>query len=172
MATPMKIVTGMVDAEAGVGGVPDKEEGNSTGSIIVKIIEPQNVEDKLFTIEFADKDRYSVFDSTGVNDSFVSKDTVFVNLMKQNIKESSIVVKDAGGNVIDKSKYLVKAAEGKIRANKPNDLPAGESFKVTYRFYPVFNSVLIDSSDANPVFDGMRLFVQNDELDLSQKRSG
>ncbi len=172
MATPMKTVPGMVDAEAGVGGVPDLDAGNSTGSLIVKIIEPMDVQNKLYTIEFADKDRYSVFDSTGNKDSFISKDTVFVNLMKQNIKESSIVVKDAGGNVIKKSKYIVKAADGKIRGNKPNDLPAGEAFNIEYRFYPVSNSVLIDSSDANPVFDGMRLFVQNDKLDLSQKRTG
>ncbi len=171
MATPMKIVPGMMDAEAGVGGIPDIDAGNSTGSLILKIIEPQDVKNKLFTIEFADVDRYSVFDSTGINDSFVSKDTVFVNFAKQNIKESSIVVKDAGGNIIDKSKYIVKAADGKIRGNKPNDLPAGEAFTAHYTFYPVFNSVLIDSSDANPVFDGMRLFVQTDELDLNQERS-
>ncbi len=76
---------------------------------------------------------------------FISKDTVFVDLSKQNIKESSIVVKDAGGNIIDNSKYLVKADQGKIRGNNSGDLPIGEAFTVEYRFYPVYNSILVDS---------------------------
>jgi hypothetical protein len=171
MAVPMGDVAGITDPEAGVGGKPDQVVGNSTGNLVIKIIEPQSVQNKIYTIEFADIDRYSLFDSTGVNDAFISKDTVFVNLLKQNIKESSFVLKDAGGNVISKTKYQIKAAEGKIRGNHPGDLAAGESFSVNYQYYPVYNSTLIDSSDANPVFDGMRLFVNNHPLNLNNSRS-
>ncbi|MDA3860836.1 MAG: hypothetical protein PF445_06390 [Melioribacteraceae bacterium] len=171
MAVPMGNVSGFVDAEAGVGGIPDQLIGNSTGDMVIKIMQPQDVDDKLYSIEFSDADRYSVFDSTGFKDGFTSKDTVFVDLVKQNIKESSFVLTDAGGNVIDKSKYIIKADEGKIRGNNPDDLPAGEAFTAEYRFFPVFNSTKIDSSDANPVFDGMRLFVKNHNLNLSQKKS-
>lgn len=171
MAIPMGDVLGITDAEAGVGGIPDQIIGNSTGSLNVKVIEPQIVKDKLFTIEFADAGRYNVFDSTGTNDNFISKDTVFVDLSKQNIKESSFILKDAGGNIINKSKYVLKAADGKIRGNKPGDLASGEAFTTNYKFYPVYNSTLIDSSDANPVFDGMRLFVKTDPLNLSNKRT-
>ncbi len=170
-ATPIGNVAGFVDAEVGIDGKPEQVVGNSTGDVVLKIIEPQKVENKLFTIEFAEAARYSLFDSTGVNDSFVSKDTVFVELKRTNIKPSSVVLKDAGGNVIDKSKYLIKIAQGKIRGNKPGDLPLGETFDVFYRYYPISNSLLVDSSDANPVFDGMRLFVNSHKLDLSQKRS-
>ncbi|MBU0476051.1 MAG: hypothetical protein KKF62_18040 [Bacteroidetes bacterium] len=171
MAIPMGDVSGLTEAEAGVSGRPDQIKGNSTGDVILKIIEPQNVSNKFYTIEFADIDRYNVFDSTGVKDAFVSKDTVYVDLVKQNIKESSFVVTDAGGNIINKSKYLIKAQDGKIRGNKPGDLPTGEAFNANYTYFPVKNSTLIDSSDANPVFDGMRLFVSNQELNLSTKRS-
>lgn len=171
MAIPMGDVSGLTEAEAGVAGRPDQIKGNSTGDVILKIIEPQSVSNKLYTIEFADINRYSVYDSTGIKDAFTSKDTVYVDLVKQNIKESSFVVTDAGGNVIDKSKYLIKAQDGKIRGNKPGDLPIGEAFNADYKYFPVHNSTLIDSSDANPVFDGMRLFVSNQELNLSTKRS-
>jgi len=171
MTIPMGDVSGLSDAEAGVGGKPDQIEGNSTGDLLIKIIEPQSVKNKLYSIEFADINRYSLFDSTGVNDGFISKDTVFVDLLKKNIKESSFVLKDAGGNIINKSKYLIKSIDGKIRGNKHRDLPLGEVYTVSYRYYPVYNSTLIDSSDANPVFDGMRLFVNNHTLNLSTKRS-
>lgn len=171
MAVPMGEVSGFVDAEAGIDGIPDQLVGNSTGEVIVKIMEPQNVNNKLYTLEFADADRFSVFDSTGVKDEFTSKDTVFVDLDKQNIKESSFVVTDASGNIINPAKYIIKADEGKIRGNKNGDLPAGEKFSAEYKYFPVFNSTLIDSSDANPVFDGMRIFVNNHSLDLNVKRS-
>ena len=81
------------------------------------------------------------------------------------------MLKDAGGNVISKTKYQIKASEGKIRGNNPGDLATGESFTVNYQYYPVYNSTLIDSSDANPVFDGMRLFVNNHPLNLNNSRS-
>jgi hypothetical protein len=170
-AVPMGDVAGFVDAEAGIGGIPNQISGNSTGDVLIKIMEPQKVDNKLYSIEFSENDKYSVFDSTGIKDGFTSKDTVFVDLIKQNIRESSFVVTDAGGNVINPSNYILKADEGKIRGNNSGDLPVGEAFSAEYNYYPVFNSTLVNGSDANPVFDGMRLFVTNHKLDLSQTES-
>ena len=171
MAIPMGEVNGMTDAEAGVGGRPDQIAGDATGDIVIKIMEPLEVKDKLYSIYFEAPDRYNVFDSTGIIDSVISKDTVFVDLNKQNIEVTSFVLKDAGGNIISPSKYILKSNDGKIRGNHPGDLPSGEKFVASYRYYPVYHSTLIDSSDANPVFDGMRIFVKNDELNLNPERS-
>ncbi|MEN8191205.1 MAG: hypothetical protein ABFS12_00210 [Bacteroidota bacterium] len=170
IATPMKSTSGYSDAEAGTGGIPDQITGDATGSLVVKIVEPTKVQDRIFTIEFEEVDIYNVYDSTGVEESFVSKDTVFVNLSKENIKTSSVEVTDESGNVIDQSQYIIKEDQGKIRGNNSGDLTSNQKFNIKYNYYPVFNSTLIDSSDANPAFDGQRIFVQNHPLDLDESR--
>ncbi len=169
--TPGAPSTGFGEAEAGVGGRPDQIIGNSTGTMHITILDELAVKDKTFEIDFIDDVTYSVYDVTGVEDQFVGKDTVFTDLKMSNVKASTVVVTDEGGNVIDPSKYIINEGFGKIRGTKYGDIPEGEVFNVTYNYYPIAASSAIDSSDSNPVFDGMRLFVQNDPLDLSQEKS-
>lgn len=171
MVTPGGISAGMDDPEAGIGGKPLQVNGNSTGALNIVILDDLGVKDKIYKIEFTGDSTYTVFDSTGVVDQFTSKDTVFTDLKKTWVKASTVVVKDAAGNVIDPSKYLVNEKFGKIRGALSGDLPSGEIFDVTYNYYPIPESNSIDSSDANPVFDGQRLFVQNDPLDLDIENS-
>jgi len=43
---------------------------------------------------------------------------------------------------------------------------------VTYKYYPVYQSSYIKGEDANPSFDGMRVFLYNDTLGIDYKNSG
>ncbi|MCK5086765.1 MAG: hypothetical protein KAQ90_04545, partial [Melioribacteraceae bacterium] len=171
MITPGVLSQGLIDAEAGIGGTPNQVLGNSTGDINISIMDELAVEDKLYMIDFIEDDIYNVYDSTGTIDEFTSKDTVFVDLSKININASSAVVVDAGGSVVDPSKYIINEGFGKIRGAANGDLPLGEVFTITYNNFPVYKSALIDDEDANPVFDGQRLFVQNHALDLDVENS-
>lgn len=163
--------SGLVDASAGIDGTPELLNSNSTGKLAVKIYEENKVEDKLFFVKFSDEKTYSVYDSTGIKESFVSKDTVFVALSKQNIELKSVKVYDSGKNLVDPSKYIVKDLEGKIKGAYANALPKGEVYNVEYTYYPVKDSKLVNSEDYNPTFDGMRLFVKADQLDLDLENS-
>ncbi len=165
---------GIVDAQAGNFGKPVPAQGvNSTGEILVKVLDDLKVPDqKLYAIDFVDSATYSILDSSGVTDQIVSNDTVFVSLSKENIKEGTLEVRDAGGNLIPESRYFINYLQGRIRGNTAGDLPIGESFSVTYRYYPVFESKLLNFSDANPSFDGMRVYVQNDPQALDTTEIG
>ncbi len=171
-ATPGTIPAGMVNPEVGEGGTPEQLKGNSTGQIRVQILDKLKVPDKVYTVEFDSDTTYNVQDSTGVTETFYSKDTVFVELGHQNIITSSVVVKDAGGNTVDTSKYFVNSEFGKIRGLHKGDLPIGEEFTIYYRFYPVYESGLLNNEDANPTFSGMKIFVKNDPLNLDYNNSG
>ncbi len=170
--TPGPVSAGTVDAEAGIGGTPVQVAGNSTGDIKIKILDGLKVKNKIYSIEFNDENSYNVKDSTGVTETFTSKDTVFVDLGNKNIDTKSVVVKDAGGNVVDASKYFVNKLFGKIRGLHSGDLPKGEEFSISYKYYPVYESTLMNNEDANPAFDGMKVFVMNDPLDLDYENSG
>ena len=169
---PGGVSAGLDTATAGIGGKPLQVVGNSTGDLNIFILDDLAVKEKLYKIEFVGDSTYVVFDSTGVEDQFVSKDTVFTDLKKSSVVATTVIVTDVSGNVIDPSKYIINEGFGKIRGANPGDLPEGEVFDATYNYFPIPGSDAIDSSDANPVFDGQRLFVQNHLLDLDEGNSG
>ena len=50
-------------------------------------------------------------------------------------------------------------------------MKSGEKYKITYKFAPVVNSTLLKNEDANPVFDGVRLFIKDDALSINNSAS-
>ncbi len=168
---PGPVSVGIDDANAGIGGKPQIISGNSTGSINLKIMNDLAVEDKTYKIAFDTSNVYSVLDSTGVTYDFTSKGTVLVALRHQNIVTESVVVKDASNNVVPPSNYTVNTLRGQIAASSEGSLPEGNVYTITYRYYPVFESNLINNEDGNVVFDGVRVFVQEDVLGINQEES-
>ncbi|MBZ0200305.1 MAG: hypothetical protein K8H86_10585 [Ignavibacteriaceae bacterium] len=169
--TPNPLGSGIQNAEAGVGGIPQQLVGNSTGSVVVKVLDDLKVPKKDYKILFADPDTYSVLDSSGVEESFTSKDTVFVSLSKQFIDIPSFVMYDDGGNVVDTSKYILNDEAGRIRGANVGSLPAGNKYKVAFRYFPVYKSNYVHGEDGNDAFDGMRLFVSMDSLKINHEAS-
>ncbi len=171
-ATPGPLASGTKDAQAGTDGVPQEVVGNSTGEVKAEVLNNLTVGDKLYTIAFADTNMYSVLDSTGISESVISNDTVFVALSRGNIEASSFQLYDSGNNLVDASKYVLNSQFGRIRGASKNSLPVGEKYTAKYRYYPVYKSTNIHGEDANDSFDGIRLFVKNDELELDTTNSG
>jgi hypothetical protein len=173
-AVPMKKAQGLIDAKAGEGGTPMAfQDVTSTGDINIKILDELKVpSEKDFLIAFNSDSTYNVKDSTGVTETFTSKGEVFVALSKENIDTASTEVYDAGGNLVSKDKYEIKPGDGSIKGTSPNALPENEQFEIYYKYYPVFNSQLLDGEDGNPSFYGMRVLVQNEPLQLDEEEIG
>jgi len=158
---------------AGLAANVKREKGISTGKINLKVYDSKTVRDQSeFQVQFTDSLAYDVLNYTGVTDKFISKDTVFVNLSNKNIVLSSVIVKDASGNVVPQSKYSVSSLTGKIKGNAKNDLPTGQTFTISYQYYPVYQSKFVKGEDGNSSFDGLRIFVTKDTLGVDRKNSG
>ncbi len=76
------------------------------------------------------------------------------------------------GAIVDSSLYDVDFVKGRVRGTTPGSLPPGEEFEITYQYFPVFESSQRRGEDSNPVFDGIRIFVSDDELGIDSLRSG
>jgi hypothetical protein len=163
---------GLVSAQAGTLGKPNQVVGNSTGDVLLKILnDAAVVDDKIYSIDFASPTVYSIKDSTGFMDRFISNDTVFVTLKQSNLIAESAVVTDLNGSVIPADRYVIEPIDGKIKGASIGSLVKGEEYLVTYQYFPVFNSERIDNEDSNPVFDGIKVFVQNEPLELNVEDS-
>jgi len=169
--TPGPVSKGMTPADVGLAGTPTSINSDATGDIKIKVLENLAVNNKLYEIYFDDASTYSVLDSTGKEASFKSKDTVLVALPNKEIEEGSLQVYDASNILVDPSKYVINYHSGQIAGKKGGDFTSGEMYKASYRYFPVYQSKLLNNEDANPTFDGMRIFVMNDILNFDAENS-
>lgn len=178
MVVPGPPAAGFVAPELdnnGLGNLATREVGNATGDVRVRFLDGFEVVDgKEYEVVFQDIQvdsattaiGYFVIDLQPVTTTFVARDTLFANLAQQNLVAGSVTITDQSGSVVDPSGYEVDFREGRVRATAPGILPFGDEFNITFRFMPVANSRSINGEDNNPVFDGMRLFVVNQETAL------
>lgn len=169
--------SGFVDAEieGSLDNLAFQDVGNATGSVRVEFFDPFSVKDgKKYELTFADvqvapnttRIGYSVVDLRPLVKHFTARDTFFVNLLTRNIVPGSETVRDQSGNVVDASQYKLDHEDGRIRGSSPGSLAEGQQFEISFNFKPVANSTGTNGEDDNPVFDGMRVLVQDEESGL------
>ena len=169
--TPGPLGMGIKNSEVGTNGVPRLIAGNPTGSINVKVLDELSVMDKVYKISFNQETvdgslvtSYNVLDSTGIETTFTSKGKIFVTLPNKNIVEESIQVFDSENVQVSNDNFVVNAARGQIASVDDISLPEGNVYTVKYRYLPVYQSSLLNSEDGNDTFDGMRVFIEKDDL--------
>lgn len=169
--TPGPVSRGITPAEAGIDGSPTSINSDATGKITIKVMDNLAVDNKSYKINFDEAKVYNLLDSTGVETMIKSKDTILVSLPNNHIQIGSLELYDQAGNFVDPSHYIVNYNSGQIASKNTGDLVYGNSYKVYYRYYPVYKSSLLNNEDANPSFDGLRVFVKNDSLHFDAENS-
>jgi len=153
--------------------------GNATGRVEVQFIDPLLVGDnKQYELQFTpgskptDPPVYSIADLKPLTLSFTARDTVFADLPIEHLVPGTLTLRDAAGATIDPSRYEVNYVDGRIRGKTPGALRNGATYSATFQYYPVYNSTALNREDSNPVFDGVKVFVQSDQTALDADRSG
>jgi hypothetical protein len=161
---------------------------SATGDIYYNVLDGRKLTTHAYVVEFGDtRDSgkavaqttyYSVRDTTGVSESLILQDTSYVRLSHQNIITGTLTLRDAAGNTVQPSQYILDYSRGQIRARLAGGLPSS-SYTVSYQYYPVFRSPFIlgspfvnEAKDAD-IFDGVELSFKNDwEIGLIDSLSG
>jgi len=153
-----------------------QETGNATGKVWVEFLDPFQVKDnKKYQIVFEPVQLdsqttvtgYSVVDLEQRTTTFIARDTIFVDITRGiHIVKGSETVRDASGAVVDTSMYVMDYSGGRIKGALGGSLPNGETFTITYLIEPVAESTALGGEDSNPVFDGIKVFAQNEEVAL------
>lgn len=144
--------------------------GLSTGPVFVKVLDPRAVPDKAtYFVDFFTGDSglvYNSYPQQFFSESFTSRDTINVPLSKRNIAPDSIVVTDANGSVVASTRYAVNGPRGLIKGTSTGSLPKDAKFTIRYKYFVTYKSTFFNNEDDNPVFDGMKVYVQNRVLGL------
>lgn len=174
MVTPRPKPAGYVPAVVAEDGL-ERVAGHGTGDITLRLLDELAVRDNnQYSIRFDDTGgeiRYSVVNETPVTVEFGGSAGRYVSLGHSNIIRSSFEVVGATGNALEEGKhYVLNDSLGSI--NISQDAMSSGPFTATFKYMPIRESGRIASEEANPVFDGMHLFVENDPLRIDEESSG
>jgi hypothetical protein len=162
--------------EAGGANNISHVNGVATGPVKVNVIDPRMVEDdNTFEIQFMEEPiRYSVKDLKPVEEEFMARIDQFTQLSKRHIEPGTLTLTQAGGggSFTEGTDYELLTETGQLRPIPGGAMQDGVIYQATFQYYPVWESTLLDFEEANPVFDGMKLFVQDQPLELDEERMG
>lgn len=160
--------------------------GTGTGMIEVKIIDDLAVKDNAeYRLNFFDslktgntvaaKLNYSILKITPEIFETQLIDTNFVKIGVTNLASDSILSVThavSGQQYVKNVDYVVDTVRGLFRKTL-NGAMSGTSgpFRLTYRHYGQPRSTQLNAEEANPVFDGMKIFVKNEPLALDSAGS-
>jgi len=149
--------------------------GISNGSVKLKIVDDLKLLDNMkYTLLFKDTlnngskvKNYSLLKDAILTDQVEFYDTNFTKLNATNLDRSyKVVVADMSGAVYTTgSDYYVDYDKGMIRRTTSSKMPTTNKYKVSYRYFPIYQSVHLNDEDGNPVADGVQILVK-DQPDL------
>ena len=155
--------------------------GVATGPIQIKVLNEASLTKASYGISFGKAKvgadtvlAYNIRRNTIFVEQVTGNENLYVNLQYRNFVSTSLRVFDGNDTLsplVNSSAIIVDSAGGRIRANALGVLLKTKTYTIAYQYYPVVHSNVYASGDANPVFDGIRLYVTNDALSFDTLRS-
>ena len=148
--------------------------GVTTGDIFLDIIDPYSLEEgNEFEITFLESPtRYSIKDLKPVEDVISISLSQFRQLSKSNIDIGSISVRGEDGNLyaLEYDFQLIPDL-GKIKGISGGNLVDGETYLVSYLYYPIINSKAVNLEETNPIVDGVKIRAKDVTLSLNEQNT-
>ena len=152
------------------------DSGPGTGKIFVNAMDPSAIKpNNTYLIEFDVLNGKTVY---SVKDSLPRQDTVtfvagWAGLSRFPVDPQSVVITNLAGShqFVQEVDYTIEGESGLIQ--RINDaLQDGESYIITYQYFPLFQSQYLEGEPLNPFFDGLQVLVYDNPLALFPDSSG
>ncbi len=150
--------------------------GVGNGVVDFSILNDLLIEDNEYKLFFNDsltvsgnkiaKKNYSVLDSKVYTKKITFFGLKFADIGVKNISDDQYLqLMDENGNafslvnVNDTSDFVIDLQNGKLRRSFGSSIPDNSdlSYTLSYRYMPIARSILVNTEDKNPVFDGIKL---------------
>ena len=154
-------------------------EGYGTGDIDLEVVDAYAILDNhtynvvFNTLQSDDDDMvFSVRSDQEISEVIVLVDSI-AKVERNHIDTSSVIISSADGSVeyISGVDYNVDPETGFIRALSSELLSAGQA-DISYKYFPLYQSSKMDGEISNPIFDGMRIKLQNHLVGVNYDSTG
>jgi hypothetical protein len=173
---PRPRVAGYVEPSIEATGGLQRQSGFGTGTIDIRIIDELAVKPGArYAVDFTGSGanvRYSVEDLGTISTTIRAVVGKTSALGYRNINPDTFVLAQANGSVLTAGvDYELVAEAGNVQIIGSN-VTDGDQLTAMFRYQPIADSRLLSGQEANPVFDGMHLFVTNDALEVNEAETG
>lgn len=157
----------------GETGAITQAAGNGTGSVRIDVIDDFAVPDQgQYTLRFESPDDRLVYSVRNERPRQVVVDASpgkTSSLGVTHIEASTFQAVTSSGQVLTAGEdYVLTPGSGSLQILAD----INEEVTATFQYNPLFRSTLLDGEEANIVFDGMHLFVQDDPLGIDNEQTG
>jgi len=153
------------------------ESGAGTGRIRIDVVDELAVlDDQRYRIDFETVDggiAYSVINEAPVTVTVTASPGKFTTTGYRNIVPGSVAVRTPDGRSLQPdTEYLLNPSVGSIQVLAAAGVPDGTPVTATFRYAPLYQSTLLTGEEGNIVFNGLHLFIEDDDLALDQEATG
>ena len=146
-------------------------QGKGTGDVVADIIDNTELEDEnSFQVIFSDEGNqlnYSLLDQKELSDTITVRMGQYSKLSHKNVDSTIFSVSSLDGNLYTEGiDFDLLDTDGQIYVREGGSMTESQTIVVSYRYYPIRNSEKLATEEGNPIFDGMTITVQNDDLEL------
>ncbi len=158
----------------------DHVSGPGTGDIELEIMDATRIRDNVtYTLSFSDTSLaaedtlLNVLDETVYLDTFELEPGDWYTLPHNHIDKQSFVLATAEGTeLVLGAHYELNTLLGKVHVFDNSFNGTAVTFVTEYQYYPIWKSFYFAGEDANPVFDGVRVYVTDQVVDLDHENIG
>jgi hypothetical protein len=174
--TPRPRVAGYMGASIADAGV-EHIAGHATGSVYLSVIDELAVEDQnRFEVRFSADDEgplYSVVDLKFQIDTVSIGEGKTATLRRRNLVDGSFALYSEDGRELQRDvDYSLNARGGTVVPLAGGALGVTVRAVAKYQYQPVYQSRRVNQEESNPIFDGLRIYVQEEQLALDTDDTG
>jgi hypothetical protein len=154
-------------------------EGDGTGDIGLEVVDPYAVLDNhIYNVVFNtlqsedDEVVFSVLSDQEIFEAIVLVDSS-AKVERNHIDTSSVVISSVDGSVeyVFGVDYTIDPATGFLTALSSELLAEGQA-DISYKYFPLYQSSKMNGEISNPIFDGMRIKLQNHFVGVNYDSTG
>ena len=153
-------------------------EGDGTGDIDLEVVDAYSILDNhtynvvFNTLQSDDDVVFSVLSDQEIYEVIVLVDSS-AKVERNHIDTSSVIISSVDGSVeyVSGVDYNIDPETGFITALSSELLSAGQA-DISYKYFPLYQSAKMDGEISNPIFDGMRIKLQNHLVGVNYDSTG
>lgn len=105
---------------------------------------------------------YSIQRTSPIKETISFYDTNFTKLRNTDLIPGGVILQDESGTAFtENTDFVLDYTKGLIRRTRTSAINTSGKYNITYNYYPIYQSQLFSYEDSNPVFDGIKLRVQD-----------
>ncbi|MFT5144084.1 MAG: hypothetical protein ACI84D_002716, partial [Thalassolituus oleivorans] len=174
--TPRPVAAGFVAPMIGAAGGLTHASGQATGNISLRVVDQMAIRNGgSYSLDFSTvggATTYSVTNHVPVVDTLRAVAGKTSSLGVKNVIRDGFILTKSGVQLTENVDYTLNADLGSVLLLASGSVADGDELVARFKYRPLAGSSYLSSEEGNLVFDGIHVFVEDDDLAIDSLQTG